>query len=175
MLAAVRPYRARKLASLLFTLQTGERIVAQLKRLTNLIVDACDAKSSENSLGFGELTTAFGWGGLPLFWWPVDINFLEKLYFRELLVFSFYNPVHLVAKLRRAGFEVSDTHAQYPTVKKRLDDAIVEVENFKFFIISIQRYLMQEERIDEALARIAKEAEVRGTPGRIAIDMVPML
>jgi hypothetical protein len=174
-LVAVRPFRRANLASLLFSRQTGDKIVAKLTRLPTLVVEAADANSSENSLRVGELTTVFGWGRLPFFWWPVDNDFLEKLYFRELLVFSVYNPVHLIAKLRAAGFEVADVHAEYPTVKKRFKDAIAEVENFKFFVMSIQHYLMREDKIVEVLTTIAKEADIKGAPGRIAIDMVPRL
>jgi hypothetical protein len=173
-LAAVRPFRSRKISSQLFTRLTGESIAAGCAALPQLVAESCDKDSSENSLFFGSLTTAFSWGSLPFFWWPLGLEFLELLYFREVQIFSCYNPVHLFKKLRASGFEISNADPQKPIVKRRSEDKICELENFNFFLQAIQLYLMREEKVAEILDAVSG-VQVSGMPARIEIEMVPMV
>jgi hypothetical protein len=174
-LAAVMPYKSKKLSSRLLGRQSGAKAISQLKGLEKLIHEASDPNSAENSLNMGELRTEYGWGAMPFFWWPVSVDFLEKLYFGEVTIFSIFNPVYLIANLRASGFEVTNTHSQVPTVRKYVQDGIVDIENFSFFMSAVHRYLWREDKIMEVLNTMVKEAESRGTPGRINIDIVPQL
>lgn len=115
-------------------------------------------------------------GSLPLFWWPIDVAFLESVYFSEVLLFSIYNPVHLIAKLRQAGFDVSNTGQKYPNVKKRMNGGFAEFENFSFFVNCAQRSLMRDEKIVELLqASVQKTQELKTSgPVRVELNIVPM-
>lgn len=174
-LVAVRPFRSRKISSKLSTRQTGESIASSCEALPKLVADSCDKDSSENSIMAGGLSTAFGWGSLPFFWWPVDLEFLEQLYFQDVFIFSCYNPVHLFKRLRKSGFEIFNADTQKPIVKRRSDDRVCEFENFDFFLRSIQHYLMREERVAELLDYASSGIHVASMPARIEIEMVPMI
>jgi hypothetical protein len=173
-LAALRPFKSRKLSSRLFAELTAETIAATCAALPGAVADSCEKGSSENSLLAGGLTTAFGWGSLPFFWWPLDLEFLEQLYFQEVYIFSCYNPVHLLKRLRQSGFEISKADTRKPTVTRRFKNKICELENFDFFLRAIQLYLMREEKVAEMLAT-ATEIQVPGVPSKIEIEMVPMI
>lgn len=173
-LAAVRPFRSRKMSSRLFTTVTAESIASSCKELPQRVADSLDKNSSENGLFVGGLTSGFNWGVLPFFWWPLDLEFLEEFYFQDVHIFSCYNPVYLYRMLRDSGFDVSKASTRNPLVSKVCGDKVLEVENFDFFIRAVHLFLMREERIAEILEGAAK-VQVPGVPAKINIDMVPMM
>src|ERR687886_131826 len=98
-----------------------------------------DKESTENEIwrgSFNDPTSEYSLtpGMVPLFWWPLDLDVIKGVLFHDALLFSVYNPVHLVAKLRDAGFEVESLKGQRGLrVKKTLEDRTLVIENFDYF------------------------------------------
>lgn len=80
-----------------------------------------DKSRSDNSLILDRLWPGFIPGMSPLFWSPVSASLVKRIIFREIYFQTWFNPVHLVQKLERAGMEVTTGRLGLPaTVKKRL-------------------------------------------------------
>lgn len=101
-------------------------------------------------------------GGTPLFWWPVDTEFLRAVYFREVHVGSIFNPAHLAHKLIDRGFEVvAHGRPEQWSAHKRIGDYRAELQSFAYFVWAIQYHLMREESAVEAIERTLIEAHLR--------------
>ena len=79
------------------------RMIQPAKDIAMAIVDTT---SNQNSLIMQEITTGFHPGFTPLFWSPLSPDVLKPLFFLEIAVWTWFNPLHLVRKLRARGYEV---------------------------------------------------------------------
>ncbi|HEV7484486.1 MAG TPA: hypothetical protein VGQ65_02305 [Thermoanaerobaculia bacterium] len=61
-----------------------------------------------------DFRAGFAPGVVPLFWTAMPIATLRAILLREVMVFVFLNPLHLVRKLRAAGFEVETDRRGLP-------------------------------------------------------------
>lgn len=59
-----------------------------------------------NSIHMGSVARYWVPGMIPLLSFPADFNFVTQILFYDLLTITIYNPVHLIKKLRKAGFVV---------------------------------------------------------------------
>jgi hypothetical protein len=111
-------------------------------------------------------------GMVPLFWWPLDLSVIEAILFHDVWVFSVYNPAHLAAKLRRAGFEVESLKGECGLkVEKKLGDKTLTIERFDYFTHLITGQFWNEETVVEILSSTAEKAEREATPPHTKIEM----
>ncbi len=111
-------------------------------------------------------------GMVPLFWWPIDLDVIEAIFFHDLLLFSVYNPAHLAAKLREAGFSVESLKGRRGLkVEKKLGDKTAVVEGFEYFTHLITGQFWKEETVVRALSSMAERTEFETTPPHTKIVM----
>jgi len=91
-------------------------------------------------------------GALPLLWWPIDINIIEKIYFNELLIFTIYNIVFFIEKLRKISLNVKwNEDKKDLIITKKINKKESRIHNTDFFIRMIQDYLVNEDSIVELI------------------------
>lgn len=111
-------------------------------------------------------------GMVPMFWWPLDLDVIEALLFGDLLLFSAYNPAHLAAKLRAAGFEVEVLKGRRGLkVEKRVGDMICTLEGLDYFTHLVTGQFWREEAVVEALSSVSKRVEDGTIPPHTRIEM----
>jgi hypothetical protein len=99
-------------------------------------------------------------GMAPIFFWPLDAATIEDILFHKAEIYYLYNPAHLVAKLRRAGFEVMPIPGQRGLkVEKRICDTIFRVENLSYYTHLGTREFWDEDVVVEALCGAARSVE----------------
>lgn len=128
--------------------------------IENLALEIMNKDVKENSLIIDTINTDLFLGIMPIFWWNVPLEFLRALYFKEILVFTLYNPLHLAQKLKKSGFDVAPT-ANYTSyeVSKTIDGNVLEVGGFDYFTMLVRRHLMKEEVVIEILTSILEKVE----------------
>ena len=125
-----------------------------------------DQESSDNEIVIGALNDPnaeyhLTSGMAPIFFWPLDAATNEDIHFHKAEIYYLYNPVHLVAKLRRAGFEVMPIPGQRGfMVEKRIGDTIFRVENLGYYTHLVTREFWDEEAVVEALCGVARSVEL---------------
>lgn len=90
-------------------------------------------------------------GTIPLFWHSIKIDYLYKIYFTDCLIFSFFNPGHIINEVQELGYKVYSK--QFP---KQVNENKIEksVEKFDLFYPYITNYLMTENFIKQAILKI---------------------
>jgi len=128
----------------------------------------------DNMIIIGELNPQFLIGSTPLFWWPVDIEFLRKLYFREIIIATIYNPAHFINKLRSLGFTVTQQKKYQCSVEKTVDGKNIEIEGFSYFVHFIQNHLLREDAVIDILSEFNRKIESKqyNTPTKIQLNFV---
>jgi len=162
LLVAVRPYRSRSLSGRFLSKTPSNRIIQRLQGVEAYAVQLCEQNSSENSLRISSIEPTISLGFMPLFWCPIDSMLLRSFYFHETILMSIYNPVHLFAKLRNAGFQIEitrDDRGEKYRVSKRAGAFVAQIENFEFFLWLIQYQFFREEKVIEMIQSIATSAE----------------
>jgi len=136
-----------------------------------------DRESTENEIWFGGINVPTSEyqltpGAVPLFWWPLDLDVIKAILFHEALVLSVYNPVHLVTKLRNAGFKAESLAGQRGIkVEKVIGDKTLVIENFDYFINLVTGHFFDEQAVVESLTSFSEKAESTGMPPYTKIEM----
>lgn len=103
-----------------------------------------NTEDNANSLlisGLGRSTLP---GATPLFWCPLKVSFLEKLFFQDVVVVTVYNPAHLIRKLRQQGFQVHPLGNHRYDVHKTVGEKKMSLQGFDYFQRLIQDHLFDE-------------------------------
>jgi hypothetical protein len=112
------------------------------------IMDMSQANTPTNTNGIfmGHLGLDILPGTIPIFWWPVETEFLRKLFFREVAVTTLYNPAHLIRQIRALGFEVCliDGGRRH-RISKRIDNAELEMAGMEYYRSIVQNHLIHED------------------------------
>jgi hypothetical protein len=99
-------------------------------------------------------------GRAPILFWPLDAATIEDILFHKAEIYHLYNPAHLLAKSRRAGFEVMPIPGQRGfKVEKRIGDTIFSVENLRYYTHLVTREFWDEDVVVEALCGAARSVE----------------
>lgn len=93
-------------------------------------------------------------GTAPLFWCPLNIDLLKKLYFLEFHVMSLYNPIHLINDVEALGFIVESKYADNTNTKGRIHI----IKDFYLFISYIINHLQTESFVVDSLTEAVKKA-----------------
>lgn len=133
--------------------------------------------SAENEVWVGSLYNSkpeYGLtpGMVPMLWWPIDLGVIESILFHDVMLFYFYNPAHLFAKLRDAGFEVETLRGQRSyQVTKKLGDLRLTLDGLGYFTQLITRQFWEEGAVVEALRRTAEKVKRDAVPPNTRIQM----
>jgi len=129
-----------------------------------------DRESAENEIWYGLYNNPtseyrLGPGMVPMFCWPIDLQAIRDIFFYDVALFSVYNPVHLMHKLREAGFNVKSLRGQRGLkVEKVVGDRAFAVEDLGYFTTLITGEFFDEESVVECL-RSTSEMAVRAAVG----------
>jgi len=174
LLAGLLVERGKPLSERLLTKTPISEIIAPAIDLPQRAAEIMNQSRSDNRLAVGSIDTRATWGSLPLFWWHLDTNILEKLYFHELLIMSLYNSVFLAEKLRRAGFIVAEEKKESGVdlqVSITRDGVTAKIENFHHFERLISHQLMKEETVVSGLLEVhTKLPPPTNGPVRVLFD-----
>src|SRR5690606_27622470 len=111
-------------------------------------------------------------GAVPLFWWPLDSEFIRQIIFLDVLLISLYNPGHLMGKLERAGLEVEQ--AARPdefVVRARKGDGILELFNTSYFLHLIRYFLVSEDSVVEIIQKFIALLGEKDLPVNSRVDL----
>jgi len=126
-----------------------------------------------NSLFIGELDTKLFPRGTPLWWWPIDPEFVTDIYLKRVLVFTVYNPAHLIRQVLREGFQIRDTTAKFPDFYMPTSEgAEIQLGNFSFYISAIQRHLLREEAVVSTIRKVREKLHELQPTQTTRIDIV---
>jgi len=133
-------------------------IVHEAQRIMN-------QESSDNEIVIGALNDTnteyhLTLGTAPIFFWPLDTATIEDILFHNVEIYFLYNPAHLAAKLRRAGFEVTSIPGQRGfKVEKRHGNTIFRVKDLRYYAHLVTGEFWDEEAVVEALCGVARSVE----------------
>ena len=145
--------------------------------LKEAIQDIVDQESTENEFWHGLYNNPtseyrLGPGMVPMFWWPIDLRAVRDIVFYDVALFSIYNPIHLMHKLRRAGFDVESLRGQRGLrVKKVVGHKTLAVEDFDYFTTLITGAFFDEESVIECLRSTSEMAEREAVAPYTRIEM----
>jgi uncharacterized protein YeeX (DUF496 family) len=126
-------------------------------------------KESDNLITIGTLLyegkaeVALLPGGIPLFWWPIDMGALRMLYFQDVVALTIFNHAHLVESLKGLGLSITRHHDDKRLMKvtKIEGGRKLELTRFDYFLSLVQNYLFSEKAIIDLitllLTRVEKE------------------
>ena len=176
MLIGMKSWRKNSLSSNLLGITVPNlnkrfgNIIAQVKRLIDM--DQVNTPLNANSIFMGHLSTVMLIGTMPLFWWPVQTEFLRKLIFREVSVLTVYNPAHLIKKLRAIGYEVELVgDGSHHKVTKKMENSKLEILGMDHFESLVKDYLMGEDTIVGLLSDMLKKAKAGELPPNSMITL----
>lgn len=156
---------------------TKDDMTKKLNGLREQVVKICDkaqADSPDNANGI--VISALGAGILPgtvpLCWWAISPELVEKLFFQDIVVVTVYNPVHLIGKLRRMGYQVKLVeNGRRHSVTKTIGEGRLEVHGFEYFKSLVQSSLMREESVLQMIGGVDNLVESGKIGPRTRIDL----
>lgn len=161
LLVGVRP-RTMSFASRLFGTSRGDYGKA-IKAVNQHAREIVDPTSSDNRLVTGAIDLTLLAGATPLFWWPIDIEFLRQVFFQELVVVTIWNPAHLVRKLRDTGLTIEPLDDEWTfKVTTIVKGQPLELSGFEYFASLIYRHLMREDAVVKTLTMALELVESPG-------------
>ena len=138
----------------------------------SIAMSLADQSSNENSLLMEELYLGFQAGLTPLLWAPLSRETLRALLFHEAAVWTWFNPRHLVLKLRARGFEVETGPKGVPiSVVAVTRPGSPAVQALDSFLPLIQQHLFTESGFVETVERALEAAESARLPRNARVKM----
>jgi hypothetical protein len=176
LIAAVRPRVSPSVSGRLFSHVSAATVVGRLGQLVSHVRSILEGGAKEdNYLLVRSLDLTATLGGVPLFWWPVDLNFIERVYFQEVVVVTVYNPAHIIARVRALGFGVevvNEPHAvDYRLRKQTGTSGCIEVPSFQYLLRLVQDHLMKEEKVVQMLVSLVAAAQEGRLPDSAVVDI----
>lgn len=111
-------------------------------------------------------------GTVPVFWWPLDIEFIKAVIFQDVVIITIFNPIHFIKKLKDSGWktERSEATGAYTAIQETMSPKM-KIENFSYFMKLIQNHLFREEAvveiINDAIGTIGQES----LPANIKVEL----
>lgn len=90
-------------------------------------------------------------GTIPLFWHELEVDSLKKLYFRDCIVTSVFNPAHVIDRVEGLGFSVG---SRYNKHEDDFGPFRGQIQHFDYFLPQVMDYLLHEEMIVESILQI---------------------
>lgn len=113
------------------------------------ILDAGDIWNSIALGGFGgDDSLKVRANHLPFFAWPVDPQVIADIAFERVVVITLFNAGHLVKRLHVGGYVVGlDEKGQLSRAIKQIDNKLIELQNFNYFMSLVPWTLMTENAV----------------------------
>ncbi len=150
----------------------------KLDKLVNEAFQIIDKTSTENSIGINSLHYSKDSeckimpGMVPTFWWPIGVDFLKKIYFHDALIFTLFNPLYILRRLKSFGFTIDwDENRRKYKLTQKSNEAGLQLENFDFFLKLVSECLFSEEMIFELIERIVGEFKSNQLPLNTRIQL----
>jgi hypothetical protein len=131
----------------------------KLEDLTHHAIKIALPGSPHNSIHICSLVygrngaTRFQLGALPVLWWPLKTDTVKKLVFRELVVFTIYNPAHFISKLEAAGFTITFQDERTFNIEYTIDDKRFSVMGLPYFLGLICFYFYKEDEVIDMITK----------------------
>lgn len=97
------------------------------------------------------------YGTLPLFWWPIDLEVIKSIIFREVVITSIHNTAHLIDRLEKNGYKVIINPPGEYTLEKSYGKSAMRFEGFYYFVQIMQLGLIPEDTIIRIVEKAEKE------------------
>jgi hypothetical protein len=135
-----------------------------------------DPESKENTLAIHDIHNPdpkyqIQSGMTPLFWWPLNPEYIKRIIFHEVLLFGIYNSAHFLKKLRNAGFQVEQREREQYQIWKQVGNRTISVEHIQYFINLIVLQLFSEEAVIDLINSIVSKIETDNISGNARIEM----
>ncbi|MDD5302631.1 MAG: hypothetical protein PHS14_05915 [Elusimicrobia bacterium] len=165
-----------KLSERLLDPSAPSDFASKLTDLPKKTIALFNATSKFNSLIISQLHVSLPAGATPLFWWPCDQSFLQKIFFHELWVGTVFNPVHFAEKLTSRGFTIKgEGNPNRWSVYKTTGNMKATIEGFHYFLASIQYHLMREDNVIDMIEKVESAAKKARPNTRIALNITHRL
>ena len=109
-----------------------------------------------------------------MFWWPLELQEIEEVYFRKILLFSIFNPAFFIRKIESLGLKASfDRNTRQYSFAVSLGNRKVGLDNIGLLLYMIQNHLSSERSIVDMIKLALEKA--KNSPGgnvRVNLDMV---
>lgn len=137
----------------------------------------------EFSVAFGqvhfspELKVQQAIGSKPIFWHPINLDVLKKIYFGEIIFFTMYNVGYLMDEMKKRGYsyEYNKKHKQIG-FNKNESDVNYFVSGIPYFVDMITRYLQDESTVIESIEKVSESiyenAKGTGKPHKVEINVI---
>ncbi len=124
-----------------------------------------DAGAAWNSIAFGGLggddSLKARPTGLPFFAWPLDPQVLGDIAFERVVVITLFNAGHLIKRLHARGYAVKlDESGRLKRATKQIDDKLIELENYSYFMSLVPWALMTEDAVMSMIEQTIEAASV---------------
>jgi hypothetical protein len=104
-------------------------------------------------------------GLTPLFWWPIRIEFSEKLFFHKVTVLTLFNPLHIRRKFEAAGFTTTQNkRSHYFSLRKTVEGRELRVEGLHYWLRLITDHLFSENSVVDLIDRSIDGSIVKQLP-----------
>lgn len=134
---------------------------AKLKKIESGISSIIDPSLTDSLLYYGMFyytkkgTVLNLPGTVPLFWWPLDKEFVREIVFQEVFVFTFFNPRHFLIKLEANGFTVEhDEGKNIFKVSKDINGIMHVMDPFNDYFRLIMNKLLSEDAVIDILNEV---------------------
>jgi hypothetical protein len=97
-------------------------------------------------------------GMTPFVWWPIDIDFMKAIVFQQTLIFTVFNPSHLLRRLESLGLAAHyNAEKNGYSAMKRDATKVVQLMGMPFFLSMIQQNLFSEDTVIEIIQGMLSE------------------
>jgi len=137
--------RGTRLSSRLLPRRPGN--VAKITEpTTRIAMELLDKSTNKNCLLIDHIKMHYVPGTTPLLWAPLPASVLKPLFFKEAIVWSWFNPLHLVRKLCVRGFEVQTNADGIPAIlRKRVGGRTGVAQGIDQYIVLLLQCLVTED------------------------------
>jgi hypothetical protein len=125
------------------------------------------ARDNANSIIISPFGRATLPGATPLFWCPLSLAFLEKLFFLDAIIVTVYNPAHLIRKLREQGYQVRLLANHRYDIHKTVAKHRISLGGFDYWLRLIQDHLVDEEVVLRILSHAHSLVESGKVKGKV--------
>jgi len=161
---------------LLATSRSSKRFENYLSGLEEKVIGIMDESQvnkpdNANSVHFGELGRNLLPGTLPLPLWPIEYDCVEELLFFRVRVTSFYNPAHLIKRLRAFGIEVDTKDGRNWKGRFNKGEHFGSLEDTSYFQTVVSKYLLKESFVFDLISQmIEPPVDIKGATVKIELD-----
>lgn len=130
-------------------------------------------ESTNNRFIIGEINTEPSYLRIPPFWWHIDNTICEKIYFKQLHIFTVFNPSHLIQHMEDNNFHIIDSkNMREINLIKIANKHKSEFHNFEILFDLISYSLMKPTYVLELVDNFIAGIEKGKYPPNSKIEMI---